>query len=251
VAGNSEIRSEPATSAGEFRNGHTRAAAIAALERRLGHDFADPALLERALTHSSVGDGAKKVSDNERLEFIGDRVLGLLAAERLADLYPTSSEGDLAPRLNALVSRKTCALVARGVDLGPALRLSPAETKAGGRDKDSILAGACEAIMAALYQDGGLDAARAVFLDLWAGPIEELGLPRPLDSKTQLQEWAQGQGKPLPAYAVVERKGPDHAPVFTVEVAVQGLDAARAEGRSRQDAEKAAAQALLHREGAA
>jgi ribonuclease-3 len=230
---------------------NSRAAAIAALETRLGVTFADPALLERALTHSSVGDGAKTVSDNERLEFVGDRVLGLLAAERLAELYPTSSEGDLAPRLNALVSRKTCALIARKIDLGPALRLSPAETKAGGRDKDSILAGGCEALMAALYQEGGLDLARRFFLDLWAEPIAELGAPRPLDPKTQLQEWAQGAGKPLPAYAVVDRKGPDHAPTFTVEARVQGLEPARAHGRSRQDAEKAAAQALLQREGAA
>lgn len=230
---------------------NSRAAAIAALELRLGFAFTDPTLLERALTHSSVGDGAKKVSDNERLEFIGDRVLGLLAAERLAELYPKSSEGDLAPRLNALVSRKTCAVVARKIDLGAALRLSPAETKAGGRDKDSILAGACEAIMAALFQEGGLEAARAVFLDLWAGPITDLGAPRPLDPKTQLQEWAQGAGKPLPAYAVIGRTGPDHAPVFTIEARVEGLEPARAEGRSRQEAEKAAAQALLQREGAA
>ncbi|MDB5460743.1 MAG: ribonuclease [Caulobacteraceae bacterium] len=230
---------------------NSRAAAIAALERRLGLAFSDQELLERALTHSSVGDGAKRVSDNERLEFVGDRVLGLLAAERLAELYPQSSEGDLAPRLNALVSRKTCAVVARGIDLGAALRLSPAETKAGGRDKDSILAGACEALMAALYQEGGLPAARRFFLEQWADPIRELGAPRPLDPKTALQEWAQGQGKPLPAYAVVERKGPDHAPTFTVEALVAGLTPARAQGRSRQEAEKAAAQALLQREGAA
>jgi len=230
---------------------NSRAAAIAALELRLRFAFTDPTLLERALTHSSVGDGAKKVSDNERLEFIGDRVLGLLAAERLAELYPKSSEGDLAPRLNALVSRKTCAVVARKIDLGAALRLSPAETKAGGRDKDSILAGACEAIMAALFQEGGLEAARPVFLDLWAEPITDLGAPRPLDPKTQLQEWAQGAGKPLPAYAVIGRTGPDHAPVFTIEARVEGLEPARAEGRSRQEAEKAAAQALLQREGAA
>ncbi len=230
---------------------HSRAAPIAALETRLGYQFTDPGLLERALTHSSVGDGAKKVSDNERLEFIGDRVLGLLAAERLAELYPLSSEGDLAPRLNALVSRKTCAVVGRLMGLGPALRLSPAETKAGGRDKDSILAGGCEAVMAALYQEGGLPAARAVFLSLWAEPIADLGLPRPLDPKTQLQEWAQGAGKALPSYTVTDRKGPDHAPMFTVEARVDGLEPIKAQGRSRQDAEKAAAQALLLREGAA
>jgi ribonuclease-3 len=230
---------------------HSRAAAIAALERRLGYAFADSALLERALTHSSVGNGAPRVRDNERLEFLGDRVLGLLAAERLAELYPEASEGEMAPRLNALVSRKTCAQVARAMGLGPALRLSPAETKAGGRDKDSILAGACEAVMAALYQEGGLAAARAVFVDLWAEPVAQLDAPRIGDPKTALQEWAQGSGRPLPAYAVVARKGPDHAPIFTVEAAVQGYAPARAEGRSRQEAEKAAAMALLEREGAA
>ena len=230
---------------------HSRAAAIAALEARLGHLFADRELLERALTHSSVGDGARRVRDNERLEFVGDRVLGLLAAERLADLFPLASEGELAPRLNALVSRKTCAVVARAMGLGPALRLSPAETKAGGRDKDSILAGAVEALMAALFQEGGLEAPRAVFLDLWADLIAEVDSPRVGDPKTALQEWAQGSGKPLPAYAVVAREGPDHAPTFTVEALVQGYAPARAAGRSRQDAEKAAALALLEREGAA
>src|ERR1700761_1568685 len=112
---------------------NSRAAAVAALEARLGHLFTDRDLLERALTHSSVGDGARRVRDNERLEFVGDRVLGLLAAERMAELYPDASEGELAPRLNAIVSRKTCAVVARLIGLGPALRLSPAETKAGGR----------------------------------------------------------------------------------------------------------------------
>ena len=230
---------------------NSRAAAIAALERRLGYVFADRELLERALTHSSVGDGARKVRDNERLEFVGDRVLGLLAAERLAEIYPLSSEGELAPRLNSLVSRKTCAVVARDIDLGPALRLSPAETKAGGRDKDSILAGACEALMAALYQEGGLQAARAVFLSLWADSIADVDSPRVTDPKTVLQEWAQGASKPLPLYAVVGRRGPDHAPIFTVEVTVQGYAPVKADGRSRQEAEKAAAMALLEREGAA
>lgn len=225
--------------------------AVTALAQRLGHGFSDPALLERALTHASVPGVAGKRRDNEVLEFIGDRVIGLLAAERLAELYPKAPEGDLAPRLNALVSREACARIARRIDLGPALRLAPSETKTGGRDKDSILAGGCEALMAALYQEGGLDLARRFFLDLWAEPIAELGAPRPLDPKTQLQEWAQGAGKPLPAYAVVDRKGPDHAPTFTVEARVQGLEPARAHGRSRQDAEKAAAQALLQREGAA
>ena len=228
---------------------NARADAVAALERRLGRAFDNPTLLERALTHASVAGGLGKVRDNEVLEFIGDRVIGLLAAERLAQLYPASPEGDLAPRLNAVVSREACARVARRIDLGPALCLSGAETKTGGRDKESILAGACEAVMAAIYQDGGLEAARAAFLDLWAEVFAEMGEPRPRDPKTTLQEWAQGQGKPLPTYSVIDRSGPDHQPLFTTEVKVQGLEPAQAQGRSRQEAEKAAAAVLLQREG--
>jgi ribonuclease-3 len=225
-----------------------RADAVDVLERRLGHAFQDRRLLERALTHASVGGGAAKVGDNEVLEFIGDRVIGLLAAERLAELHPQAPEGELALRLNALVSRQACAAVARRMELGPALRLSGSETKTGGRDKESILAGACEAVMAALYRDGGLDVARAVFLDLWSEAIDSLTLSQ-RDPKTALQEWAQGQGKPLPVYAVTARGGPDHAPTFTVAVSVEGLATATASGRSRQEAEKAAAAELLRREG--
>jgi ribonuclease-3 len=228
---------------------NVRAAAVAELQGRLGHDFHDQAVFERALTHASVGDGGKaKGRDNERLEFLGDRVLGLLTAERLIELDPNASEGDLAPRLNALVNRQTCARVGRRMEIGPALRLSGSESKAGGRDKDSILAGAVEAIIAALYLDGGLDAARTVFLRYWADEFDNLGAPRPKDAKTWLQEWAQGRGRPLPAYAVVSREGPDHAPRFRVEVKVEGFEPATGEGASRQAAEKAAAQALLDRE---
>jgi ribonuclease-3 len=228
---------------------NVRAAAVAGLQARLGHDFAEPGLLERALTHASVGDGGRGAGrDNERLEFLGDRVLGLLTAERLIEMDPKASEGDMAPRLNALVSRQTCARVARRMDIGPALRLSGSETRSGGRDKDSILAGAVEAVFAALYLDGGLGAVRPVFLGYWAEEFDALGAPRPRDPKTALQEMAQGAGKPLPAYTVVSREGPDHAPTFTVEVSVDGLSPATAQGASRQAAEKAAAQALIDRE---
>ncbi len=230
---------------------NARAAAVEALERRLGHQFAEPALLERALTHASVGPGLKGRRDNEVLEFLGDRVIGLLAAERLSELYPAAPEGELAPRLNALVSRQACAAVARRVDLGAALRLSGAETKTGGREKDSILADACEAVMAAVYRDAGLEAARAVFLDLWSEAFEGLSALRVRDPKTALQEWAQGQGKPLPAYEVTHRGGPDHEPVFTVKVTVRDIEPALAQGRSRQEAEKAAAALMLQREGQA
>jgi len=235
---------------------NTRVAAIEALERRLGYVFQDRKLLERALTHASVGDGAAKPGlDNERLEFLGDRVLGLLTAERLIQLDPAASEGDLAPRLNALVNRKTCARVARAIALGPALRLSGAETRTGGRDKDSILAGACEALIAALYQDARLDETRRIFLDIWREEFGALSAPRPKDPKTLLQEWAQGRGRPVPVYLVVQREGPEHAPVFTVEVTVEGHGSAKGQGSSRQTAEKSAAQALIEqaridREGA-
>ena len=226
-----------------------RADAVERLERRLGHAFADRALLERALTHSSVAAGAGKIRDNEALEFLGDRVIGLLAAERLAELHPEAPEGELSPRLSALVSGKACAEVARRMGLGDALRLAGSETKGGGRDKPSILADAAEAVMAALYLDGGLPAARAVFLDLWAETFASLGDAPPRDPKTALQEWAQGLGRPLPAYEVVARSGPDHRPLFTVCVTVEGLEPACGEGPSRQEAEKAAAGALLASEG--
>ncbi len=225
---------------------NARVMAIEALERRLGYVFQDRDLLERALTHASVGDGAARAGlDNERLEFFGDRVLGLLTAERLIQLDPAASEGDLAPRLNALVNRKTCARVARAIALGPALRLSGAETRTGGRDKDSILAGACEALIAALYQDAGLDETRRIFLNVWDAEFQSLSAPRPKDPKTLLQEWAQGRGFPLPVYAVVHREGPEHAPVFTVEARVEGYGCASGQGSSRQTAEKSAAQSLI------
>jgi ribonuclease-3 len=227
-----------------------RVAAVGDLERRIGHTFADRKLLEQALTHASVGDGAKKTADNEVLEFIGDRVLGLLAAEALAERLPQAKEGELAPRLNALVSRETCARVAKAADLGPALRLSASSSKIGGRETESILAGGTEALMAALYRDGGLETARRVFLDLWSAEFDRAAQGKPRDPKTALQEWAQGQGKPLPTYAVKDRTGPDHAPVFTVQVVVADVDPVFATGRSRQEAEKAAAKALLEREGA-
>ena len=233
---------------------NARAAAVAALAERLGHDFADPALLERALTHSSVGDGAARpgrgpARDNERLEFLGDRVLGLLTAERLLERFPDAAEGDLAPRLNLLVSREACARVARRLDLGPALRLAGGESKGGGRDKSSILAGACEAVIAAIYLDGGM-VASGIFFDRWWAP-EFDALPaegKTLEVKLALQQWAQKAGKPIPAYTVISREGPDHAPTFTVEVQVEGVAPAMGAGPSRQAAEKSAAQALWDRE---
>ena len=229
---------------------NVRVEAIAALEARIGHVFADRDLLERALTHSSVGDGARKVHHNERLEFLGDRVLNLLAAERLLALDLEAKEGALSPLLAALVNGKACARVARRIGLAPAMRLSGSATKIGARESDGVLGDACEALMAALYIDGGLDAARTFFNEAWQEEFDTPSNTRAHDPKTRLQDWAQGRGLPLPGYAVVQRTGPDHAPTFTVAVTLEGFEPERGEGKSRQDAEKAAALAmLLRREG--
>ncbi|MEH6676836.1 ribonuclease III [Phenylobacterium sp.] len=227
-----------------------REAAVAELEARIGHVFHDRELLERALTHASVGEGATKVRHYERLEFLGDRVLNLLAAERLMSLDGEAREGELSRRLANLVNFHACADVARDIGLGEALRLSASATKIGARESDGVLGDACEALMGALYIDAGLDAARAFFLHFWAKAFAELDAPRGKDPKTQLQEWAQGRGLALPTYEVVAREGPDHAPSFTVQVTIEGYDPEAAQGRSKQEAEKAAALVmLLKREG--
>jgi ribonuclease-3 len=223
----------------------SRADAVQELERRVGHTFGDRDLLERALTHASVGDGAKSVRHNERLEFLGDRVLNLMAAERLMALDPDAREGEMSRLLASLVNYHACARAAHRVGLPEALRLSASASKVGARQSDAVLGDACEALIAALYIDGGIEAARAFFDAFWAEEFATLHEPRSRDPKTQLQEWAQGRGLPLPAYQVVARKGPDHAPRFTVAVTVEGFAAEEAQGGSRQEAEKAAASALL------
>jgi len=221
-----------------------RAAAIADLEGRLGHVFRDRALLERALTHSSVGKGA---ADNERLEFLGDRVLALVIAETLLALQPDAEAGPLSKRLHVLVSRDACAEVGRALGVGPALRLPGGETRRGARDQARFLADACEALIGALYLDAGLDAARERVLAAWSGMIESPHDERSANPKSRLQEWAAAAGRGAPAYRLVGREGPDHAPSFEVEVEIEGA-AARASAGSRQAAEKAAALALLERE---
>ena len=226
---------------------NARAAAIADLEQRIGHSFNDRELLERALTHASVGDGARAVRHYERLEFLGDRVLGLLAAEALMDQDAEAREGEMSRRLAALVNYQACARVARDIGLPPALRLSASASKVGARDLDSVLGDACEALIGAIYVDAGLAAARDFFQRFWADAFDRLDEPTVLDPKTRLQEWAQGLGLALPAYKLVGREGPDHAPSFTVEVSIEGFDPERAQGRSKQEAEKAAALAMLTR----
>jgi ribonuclease-3 len=228
---------------------NARAQAVAELQARIGHTFSDPELLERALTHASVGQGARKVRDNERLEFLGDRVLGLLVAEELMRRLPGAAEGELTPRLHALVRFETCARVAERIGLAPALRLSPGESKTGGRTKDKVLGDACEAMLAAVYLDAGLESARRVVLETWREEFDgvEFALES-RDPKSALQRWSLANGHGLPAYRTLERTGPDHAPLFRVEAAVGPLEPAAGEGRSRQEAEKAAALAILTRE---
>jgi len=219
------------------------------LEARLGYCFRDRELLKRALTHASVrqAPGAKR-HDNERLEFLGDRVLGLAVAELLCELYPAASEGELARLYNRLVRGGTCAEVARALELGPVLALSDSEAGSGGRDKDTILADACEALLGAIFLEAGYEKARKIVRLNWRPKLD--GAPaEAADAKSALQEWAQGQGLELPHYWEVERKGPDHAPRFTAEVRIKGLRSARGEGANKRAAEQAAASALLRREG--
>ncbi|MEO1239150.1 MAG: ribonuclease III [Pseudomonadota bacterium] len=217
---------------------------LKAFETRLGYGFADADLLVRALTHPSNSTDARP--DNQRLEFLGDRVLGLVIAEALLGADPTASEGDLAPRFNALVRKETCAEVAREIDLGAVLRLGRSETMSGGRRKTALLGDGMEAVIAAVYHDAGYGAARDLILRLWGNRITNVKADA-RDPKTVLQEWAQARGHGLPSYVVASRSGPDHAPNFTVEVRVGADLTALAEGSSKRKAEQDAARALLER----
>ena len=216
-----------------------------ALNERLGHEFRDPALLGEALTHPSAA--AKGRRDHyERLEFLGDRVLGLIVAELLWRRYPAEAEGQLARRHANAVCRDALAEVALAVGLDADLRLAKGEDEAGERSNPAILSNVCEAVIAALYLDGGLEAARQFVARQWTDLIEANHAP-PLDPKTGLQEWAQARGLPLPDYSEVGREGPAHEPVFTIEVTLEGYASERAQGRSKRVAERDAAEKLLAR----
>ncbi len=217
---------------------------LVAFSERLGHTFRDPDLLRRALTHSSLSSPTR--SDNQRLEFLGDRVLGLVMAEALLAQDETAREGQLAPRFNALVRKEACADVAREIELGAVLRLGKSEMATGGRRKQALLGDAMEAVIAAVYLDGGFDTAREMILKLW-GPRVSAVETDARDAKTALQEWAQARGLAPPDYVEIERTGPDHAPVFTVEARLANGQRARAEGRVKRQAEQAAARELLDR----
>lgn len=218
---------------------------FANLETALGYKFKSQELLERALTHSSVRGNDAKRADNERLEFIGDRVLGLAIAETLHHAHPGSNEGDMARRYNRLVRGEACARIARQLDLGRHLILSASETENGGRDKDNILADAIEAVLGAVFLDGGFVKAREVIARIWGAGDGPKTATVAADPKSALQEWAQGRGLALPRYVSLERSGPDHAPLFRTEVRVTGVNAAQGSGPSKRAAEQAAASAML------
>lgn len=223
-------------------------AGLTALQKKIGHTFKQPDLLLAAMTHASAETKSAGLVDNERLEFLGDRVLGLLTADALTRKFPDAAEGDLALRLNALVRRETLAEIAEEMGLGPCLVLSIGEDQSGGREKPALLADACEALMAALYRDGGMRAAKATFDKFWL-PHFDMVATTPKDPKTFLQEWVQGRGLGTPRYEMVARMGPDHAPQFALDVVLDNGDKARGKGGSKREAEQAAAAAMLEKLG--
>jgi ribonuclease-3 len=223
----------------------TDAARSPGLEESLGHVFADRKLLERALTHAS----ASRKASNERLEFFGDRVLGLVIAEWLFAAYPDDTEGLLALKYNALVRGETCAAAAQAAGLSPHVVMASAEADSGGRHKIAILGGVCEAVIAAIYLDAGYDAARKFILRYWQQPFAQLGEDM-RDPKTMLQEWAQARSRAsrgTPVYRNVSCDGPDHAPRFVVEVSIPDEGVECGEGGSKREAQQAAAKAMLER----
>ena len=213
-------------------------------EQRLGHRFADPELLIRALTHASMSSPTR--DDNQRLEFLGDRVLGLTMAGAVLAHDRHATEGQLAPRFNALVRKEACADVAREIDLGAVLKIGRSEMMSGGRRKKALLGDAMEAVIAAVYLDAGFEAAQKLVLRLWGDRVSTVKTDA-RDAKTSLQEWAQARALPPPAYIELSRTGPDHAPVFTIEARLENGQSAEATANSKRAAEQAAAKALLDR----
>jgi ribonuclease-3 len=220
-----------------------------ALEERIGYRFTDAALLDSALSHISALKGARnRAASYQRLEFLGDHVLGLVISDMLFRAFPKADEGELSRRLADLVRKETCADIARAIELGPAIRLGASEANAGGRTRPAILADVCEALIGAVYLDGGFDAAAALVGKLWEARLRTKAPPL-RDPKTVLQEWAQARGMPTPVYREIARSGPHHDPEFRVAVQLPQLAPAEGSGRSKRAAEQAAAAALMAREG--
>lgn len=217
---------------------------ITAFCKRIGHTFTTPDLLKEALTHASVASPSQ--TNNERLEFLGDRVLGLVMAEALLSADTGAAEGVLAPRYNALVRKEACASVAREIELGKVLRLGRSEMLSGGRRKEALLADALEAVIAAVYLDAGFRAAHDMVLRLWGERIAHVKADA-RDPKTALQEWAQARGQTPPAYNLISRDGPDHAPRFSIAVRLDSGETETASAGSKRQAEQEAARVLLDR----
>lgn len=220
--------------------------AIRSFEQRLGYEFSNLSLLVEALTHSSIASDFRK--DNQRLEFLGDRVLGLVMAEALLEIDQTAPEGTLAPRFNALVRKETCAEVARQIELGGVLKIGRSEMLSGGRRKDALLGDGMEAVIAAIYKDGGFEIAKTIIIKLWGDRIKNVKVDA-RDAKTMLQEWAQARGQNPPNYEVISRSGPDHAPDFLVKVILDSGETSEALAGSKRQAEQMAAKALLQKIG--
>ncbi|WP_323780441.1 ribonuclease III [Thalassovita sp.] len=217
---------------------------LKSFETRIGHRFGRPDLLVRAVTHASMSSPTR--ADNQRLEFLGDRVLGLAMSEALLARDKSASEGQLAPRFNALVRKEACADVAKEIDLGAVLKLGRSEMMSGGRRKQALLGDAMEAVIAAVYLDAGFEAARDMVLRLWGKRIDSVDADA-RDAKTSLQEWAQARGLTPPKYIELSRSGPDHAPVFTIKVELDNGASEQSTAGSKRQAEQAAAKALLDR----
>ena len=239
-------RRHPPPSAKEARRRRTTTAEF---EERIGYRFRDPALLEQALTHiSALGAARNRAASYQRLEFLGDHVLGLVISDMLFRAFSRADEGEMSRRLADLVRKEACAEVAHAIDLGSAIRLGASEANAGGRGRAAILADVCEALIGAVFVDGGYPAAAALIERLWS--VRMHAPKRPLrDSKTVLQEWAQARGLPTPAYREIARTGPDHDPEFRVTVELPDLRPAEGVGRSKRAAEQAAAAAMLTQAG--
>lgn len=219
------------------------------LENRVGYRFKDNALLTCALTHISALKGPRnRTGSYQRLEFLGDHVLGLVISDMLFRSFPKADEGELSRRLADLVRKETCAEIAVAIDLGAAVRLGSSEINAGARKRPAILADVCEALIGAVYLDGGYSAAEGLVERLWHDRMRATAQPL-RDPKTVLQEWAQARGLPTPAYREVARSGPDHDPEFRVAVQLPNRAPAEGSGRSKRAAEQAAAAAMLAREG--
>jgi ribonuclease III len=215
------------------------------LQFRLGYRFADPDLLDRALTHSSAVSPAKRIERSyQRLEFLGDRVLGLVVADMLYRRYPKANEGELSRTLNTLVRKETCAIIARTLDLGAELNLGESEARTGGAQKEAILGDVTEAVIGAIFCDGGMGKAYEFVERMFAEFLAD-GQANKADAKTTLQEWAQARGLEPPSYIQVDRSGPDHAPEFTIAIALGDFEQVSATGPSKRIAEHKAAELFL------